>query len=51
MATILFTIPANRADLLSEVHSSYTVKNVIIPGEIISKLEGTSFFIFFYSNF
>jgi condensin complex subunit 1 len=39
MATILFTIPANRADLLSEVHSSYTVKNVIIPAEIISKLE------------
>jgi hypothetical protein len=50
MATIVFTIPANRADLLSEVHSSYTVKNVIIPAEIISKLEGT-FFFFFNSNF
>ncbi|KAJ3659541.1 hypothetical protein Zmor_011225 [Zophobas morio] len=39
MAEIVFTIPTDRAELLSEVHSNYTVKNVVIPAEIIDKLE------------
>lgn len=35
----VFAIPSDRAELLN-VRGNYNVKNVVIPGEIIPKLEG-----------